>query len=75
MNATLTIAPEVFMATIVKLDVTLPSDMVRSIKDAVDHGDYASTSDVISHALRDWRELRATAQKSKTRPRRPSLKH
>jgi antitoxin ParD1/3/4 len=66
-----------FMAAIVKLDVTLPSDMVRSIKDAVNRGDYATTSDVISHALRDWREIRAmaAAQKSKTRPRRPSPKH
>ncbi len=37
-----------------KLSIALSSDMVRSIKDAVDSGDYATTSEVIRDALRSW---------------------
>jgi antitoxin ParD1/3/4 len=49
------------MATIERLTITLPADMAGVIKGAVDGGDYASTSEVIREAVRDWklkRELR-----------------
>ncbi len=42
------------MAAIERLTITLPSEMAASIKSAIDHGDYASSSEVISEALRDW---------------------
>ncbi|MEA2259403.1 MAG: antitoxin ParD1/3/4 [Acidobacteriaceae bacterium] len=49
------------MASIERLTITLPSDMAGLVKGAVDEGDYASSSEVIREALRDWklkRELR-----------------
>ncbi len=42
------------MAAIERLTITLTSEMAASIKGAVDQGDYASSSDVIREALRDW---------------------
>ena len=49
------------MAAIERLTITLPAEMAGILKGAVDEGDYASTSEVIREALRDWkvkRELR-----------------
>ncbi|WP_058189524.1 ribbon-helix-helix domain-containing protein [Terracidiphilus gabretensis] len=49
------------MGAIERLTVTLPADMAGLVKDAVDEGDYSSTSEVIREALLDWklkRELR-----------------
>ena len=49
------------MAAIQRLTITLPAGMAGLVKGAVDGGDYASTSEVIREALRDWklkRELR-----------------
>jgi antitoxin ParD1/3/4 len=37
-----------------KLSITLPSEMVRTIKNKVDAGTYASTSEVIREAVRLW---------------------
>lgn len=37
-----------------KLSITLPREMVRAIKDKVEAGSYASTSEVIREALRVW---------------------
>lgn len=49
------------MGAIERLTITLPADMAGLVKGAVDGGDYASSSEVIREALRDWkvkRELR-----------------
>ena len=49
------------MGAIERLTISLPADMAGLVKGAVDGGDYASTSEVIREALRDWklkRELR-----------------
>ncbi len=49
------------MAGIERLTVTLPADMAALVKGAVEGGGYASSSEVIRKALRDWtlkRELR-----------------
>ncbi|MGD0190604.1 MAG: type II toxin-antitoxin system ParD family antitoxin [Rhizomicrobium sp.] len=43
------------MANIEKISIALPHDMVEAIKDAVEQGEYATTSEVIRDALRDWR--------------------
>ena len=37
----------------------LPTDMAALVKSAVEDGDYASTSEVIRAALRDWKMKRA----------------
>lgn len=47
------------MADIERLTITLPSDMAAAIKGAIADGDYASTSEVIREALRDWKLRRA----------------
>jgi antitoxin ParD1/3/4 len=42
-----------------RLTITLPSEMAAVVKDAVEGGDYASYSEVIREALRDWKIKRA----------------
>ena len=47
------------MSNIERLTITMPGDMAAVVKGAVEDGDYASTSEVIREALRDWRTKRA----------------
>jgi antitoxin ParD1/3/4 len=47
------------MADIERLTITLPSEMAAAIKSAVAGGDYASTSEVVREAVRDWKLKRA----------------
>jgi len=47
------------MAEIERLTITLPSDMAAVVKGAVNGGDYASTSEVVREALREWKMKRA----------------
>lgn len=47
------------MSTLERLTVTMPADMASTVKTAVDAGDYASTSEVVREALRDWKMKRA----------------
>lgn len=47
------------MADIERITITLPSDMATIVKRAVEEGDYASTSEVVREALRDWKMKRA----------------
>ncbi len=47
------------MGEIERLTITLPSDMAAIIKGAVEGGDYASSSEVVREALRDWKMKRA----------------
>ncbi len=42
------------MANAEKISITLPSDMLATIKDRVTSGDYSSTSEVIREAMRQW---------------------
>lgn len=42
------------MADTERMTITLPSEMAASVKSAVDLGEYASSSEVIREALRDW---------------------
>ena len=42
------------MGILERLTITVPAEMVATIKAAVDGGDYASTSEVIRDALRGW---------------------
>jgi len=43
------------VAAIERLTITLPADMAGVVKRAVNQGDYASSSEVIREALRDWK--------------------
>ena len=47
------------MSAIERLTITLPSDMAATVKRAVAGGDYASTSEVVREALRDWKLKRS----------------
>ncbi len=47
------------MAEIERLTITLPAEMIAVVKDAVELGDYASSSEVVREALRDWKTKRS----------------
>ena len=47
------------MATVEKLSIALTPEMADEVRTAVKGGDYASSSEVIREALRDWRRKRA----------------
>jgi len=42
------------MSAIERLTITVPAEMAATVRLAVDGGDYASTSEVVREALRDW---------------------
>jgi antitoxin ParD1/3/4 len=49
------------MADIQKISIALTAEQVNSLKAAVDTGEYATTSEIVREALREWqwkRELR-----------------
>lgn len=48
------------MPEIERLTITLPPEMAKSVKEAVESGDYASASEVVREALRDWKGKQAT---------------
>jgi len=47
------------LSEIERLTITLPKQMAADIQDVVAGGEYASTSEVIHEALRDWKARRA----------------
>ena len=46
------------MGHVDKRSVTLPEELAQTIDEAVAAGEYATSSDVISDALRQWKERR-----------------
>lgn len=48
--------------TVEKITIALPPEMVASVREAVDQGDYASSSEVVRDALRDWHHKRQLQQ-------------
>jgi antitoxin ParD1/3/4 len=47
------------MAELERLTITMPGELAAVVKAAVAEGDYASTSEVVREALRDWKVKRA----------------
>ena len=47
------------MPEIERLTVTMPPELAAVVRQAVETGDYASTSEVVRAALRDWKLKRA----------------
>jgi antitoxin ParD1/3/4 len=45
-----------------KISIALPPEMVAIVRDAVATGEYASSSEVIRDALRDWTHKRTLRQ-------------
>ena len=50
------------MAGIEKISIALPAEMLTLVHDAVDAGEYASTSEVVRDALREWTIRRTSRQ-------------
>jgi antitoxin ParD1/3/4 len=50
------------MSSIERMTITMPADMAAVVKAAVDAGDYASTSEVVRDALREWKMKRTIQQ-------------
>jgi antitoxin ParD1/3/4 len=45
------------MAKLERITVTMPEEMAAKMRAAVDSGEYATTSEIVREALRDWNEL------------------
>lgn len=50
------------MTTVEKISIALPPEMVAIVRSAVATGEYASSSEVIRDALRDWKHKRSLRQ-------------
>ena len=47
------------MSTIERITITLTAEMAQAERGAVQAGEYASSSEIVREALRDWRQKRA----------------
>ncbi len=47
-----------------RMTVTLTPEMASLVRGAVDGGDYASSSEIVREALRDWRTKRLEEERS-----------
>jgi len=45
-------------ATLERLTITMPPEMASAVRQAVEDSEYASTSEVVCEALREWRTRR-----------------
>ncbi len=50
------------MPSVEKISIALPPEMVAQVRQAVDAGVYASSSEVVRDALRDWTRKRQLQQ-------------
>ncbi len=53
-----------------KISITLPPETVALVREAVEAGEYSSSSEVVQDALRDWTHKRAITQESAAEIRR-----
>ena len=51
------------MANVEKVSIALTSEMLASVREVVESGEYASSSEVVREALRDWKLRRSLQQK------------
>jgi antitoxin ParD1/3/4 len=47
------------MSTVERITITLTAEMAQAVRGAVQAGEYASSSEIVREALRDWRHKRA----------------
>ena len=50
------------MRSVQKISIALPPEMVAQLRQAVETGEYASSSEVVRDALRDWTRKRQLQQ-------------
>lgn len=58
------------MPSIEKISIALPTEMVSQLRDAVESGEYASSSEVVRDALREWTQKRNLHQQGLNELRR-----
>ena len=46
------------MPSVEKISIALPPEMVSRVREAVESGEYSSSSEVVREALRDWSRKR-----------------
>jgi antitoxin ParD1/3/4 len=46
------------MSSIEKISIALPAEMVAQVREVVETGEYASSSEVVRDALREWTQKR-----------------
>jgi len=51
------------MPNVEKISIALPPEMVSMVREAVEAGEYSSSSEVVREALRDWRHKRSLREK------------
>jgi antitoxin ParD1/3/4 len=51
------------MSSIEKISIALPAEMLSLVRQAVDSGEYSSSSEVVRDALRDWTYKRTLREK------------
>ena len=51
------------MTSAERMTITMPSDMAETLRQTVAGGEYASTSEVVREALRDWTRNRDTERR------------
>jgi antitoxin ParD1/3/4 len=61
---------EVPVSNIEKLSVALTGEQVAALKAAVETGEYATTSEIVREAVRDWQTKRALRREDVERLRR-----
>lgn len=50
------------MSKLERITVTMPTEMVAKLRAAVESGEYATTSEIVREALRDWEEYQGRRQ-------------
>ncbi|MFN0045165.1 MAG: type II toxin-antitoxin system ParD family antitoxin [Sphingorhabdus sp.] len=50
------------MAKLERITVTMPEEMAAKMRAAVESGEYATTSEIVREALRDWEEYQERRQ-------------
>lgn len=58
------------MPTVEKISIALPPEMAAVVREAVEAGEYASNSEVVRDALREWAEKRSLQQQGVEQLRR-----
>jgi antitoxin ParD1/3/4 len=56
----------ILMSTIERMTVTLTAEMADAVRQAVEAGEYASGSEIVREALRDWKHKRALREQELT---------
>jgi antitoxin ParD1/3/4 len=55
------------MSNVMKISIALTPEMAEIVASAVQSGDYASTSEVIREALREWKQRRGVSEQDRAR--------